>query len=107
MTRSSVRPRTQHANRRRDATDGVTHRELSSDELRTPAVREIFELLVKQHPAYAEFELYPVENSAVARKVVAEQKRYEVHYETGPIGIRDMLRDAVMRLIRTAVFRSR
>jgi hypothetical protein len=70
-------------------------------------VREIFELLVKQHPAYAQFEVYPVEDWAVARKVAAEQKRYEVHYEAGPIGVRDMLRDAVMRLIRTAAFRAR
>lgn len=95
------------ANRRRAATDGVTHRALSSDELQTPAVREVFELLVKQHPAYAHFELYPVEDWAVARKVLADQKRYEVHYEAGPIGVRDMLRDAVMRLIRMAAFRSR
>jgi predicted O-methyltransferase YrrM len=95
------------ADRRRDATDGVTHRELSVDELRTPAIREVFELLVKQHPAYAEFELYPVEDWAVARKVQADQKRYEVHYDAGQIGIQDMLRDAVMRLIRTAAFRPR
>ena len=95
------------ANRRRKATDGVTHRELSLDELNTPAVREIFELLVKQHPSYAELELYPVEDWAVARKVVGDQKRYEVRYEAGPVGVRDMLRDAVMRLIRTAAFRPR
>jgi len=95
------------ADRRRRATDGVTHRELSSDERHTPAVREIFELLVKQHPAYTEFELYPVEDWAVARKVDADQKRYEVRYDAGPVTVRDMLRDATMRLIRTALFRPR
>jgi len=95
------------ADRRRATTDGVSHRELSSDELRTPAVREVFELLVKQHPDYAEFELYPVEDWAVARKVPGDQKRYQVHYGAGPVGVQDMLRDAVMRLIRAAVFRPR
>jgi predicted O-methyltransferase YrrM len=95
------------ANRRRDTTDGVSHRKLSSDELHTPAVREIFELLVKQHPNYAEFELYPIEDWAMARKIQADQKRYQVHYDAGPVGIKDMLRDVVMRLIRTAAFRPR
>jgi hypothetical protein len=85
----------------------VSHRELSPDELHTPAVRETFELLVKQHPDYAEFELYPVEDWAVARKIHADPKRYPIHYGAGPIGIQDMLRDTVMRLIRTAAFRPR
>lgn len=93
--------------RRRDTTDGVSHRELSSDELRTPAVREIFELLVKQHPAYAAFELYPVEDWAMARKIRADNKSYQVHYGAGPVGVKDMLRDGVMRLIRAATFRAR
>ncbi len=95
------------ADQRRDATDGVSHRQLSSDELNTPAVREIFELLVKQHPDYAEFELYPIEDWAVARKVKSERKHYQVSYGAGPVGIQDMLRDAAMRLIRAAVFRAR
>ena len=81
--------------------------ELSSDELHTPSVREIFELLVKQHPNYAECELYPIEDWALARKIQADQKRYQVHYDAGPVCIKGMLRDAVMRLIRTAAFRPR
>ena len=95
------------ANRRRESTDGVSHRQLSCDELHTPAVREIFELLVKQHPDYAEFELYPIEDWAVARKIRADHKHYKVRYDAGPVSVQDMLRDAVMRLIRTATFRAR
>jgi predicted O-methyltransferase YrrM len=93
------------ANRRRDTTDGVSHRQLSANELRTPAVREIFELLVKQHPNYSEFELYPIEDWAMARKSQATEKHYQVHYEAGAMRVPDMLRDAVARLIRTAAFR--
>ena len=36
-------------------TDGVRHAELSADELDTPHIREVCELLVMQHPDYVEF----------------------------------------------------
>jgi len=43
------------ANNRREATDGITHRSLSEDELNLPHIKEIFELLVNQHPNYGNF----------------------------------------------------
>ena len=39
----------------RSATDGVNHQELSNEELTTPHIREIVELLVMQHPDYDSF----------------------------------------------------
>jgi predicted O-methyltransferase YrrM len=64
------------AQRRRDATDGITHRTLSIDERRTPHVREIFELLVRQHPSYANFVRRG--DWALAQKVAAETKTYTI-----------------------------
>jgi predicted O-methyltransferase YrrM len=67
----------------RDVTDGITHRSLSDAERETPQIREVFELLVKQHPDYGEFDLYPEHGWAIAQKVSAEVKRYTVrHTET-------------------------
>ena len=43
------------ADLRKEATDGVTHRSLSKEELVTPHIKEIFELLVMQHPNYGNF----------------------------------------------------
>jgi hypothetical protein len=39
----------------RQATDGVNHQELSEEELTTPQIREVAELLVMQHPDYGSF----------------------------------------------------
>ncbi len=43
---------------KRVATDGITHRTLSEKELNTPHIKEIFELLVRQHPSYSNFKLH-------------------------------------------------
>jgi predicted O-methyltransferase YrrM len=43
------------ANNRKEATDGITHRSLSEDEINTPHIKEIFHLLVMQHPNYGDF----------------------------------------------------
>jgi len=43
------------ADTRREATDGITHRKLSEAERITPQVKEIFNLLVMQHPSYRPF----------------------------------------------------
>ncbi|WP_460219702.1 class I SAM-dependent methyltransferase [Psychroserpens sp. MEBiC05023] len=43
------------ADKRKEATDGITHRGLSEDELITPHIKEIFDLLVMQHPNYGNF----------------------------------------------------
>lgn len=39
----------------RTSTDGITHRSLSTEEKDTPQIRDVFELLVKQHPNYGNF----------------------------------------------------
>ena len=61
------------ANDRRDATDGITHRNLSQDEYETPQIRGVFELLVKQHTAYSDFKVIN-NNWAIARKIRSEVK---------------------------------
>ncbi|MGV8813800.1 MAG: class I SAM-dependent methyltransferase [Gelidibacter sp.] len=43
------------ADLRKEATDGITHRSLSDDELNTPHIKAVFELLVMQHPDYKNF----------------------------------------------------
>ena len=43
------------ADTRRDVTDGITHRNLSEEERLIPHIKEIFELLVVQHPDYGNF----------------------------------------------------
>jgi predicted O-methyltransferase YrrM len=43
------------ANNRKETTDGITHRSLSEDELTTPHIKAVFELLVMQHPDYGNF----------------------------------------------------
>lgn len=65
------------ANSRRDATDGITHRSLSLDEQETPHIREIFELLVKQHPHYGNL-LLDGSNWALAQKNMALKKSYTI-----------------------------
>jgi hypothetical protein len=59
-----------------DITDGVTHRNLSDDELNTPQIRDVFELLVTQHPNYSEFLVFEGNDWALAKKSVGEVKTY-------------------------------
>lgn len=70
-----------YASRSGNETDGITHRELSEPELETPHVREIFELLVKQHPDYGNFYLLPNSDWAVAQKTKSNTKNYNVVYD--------------------------
>ncbi|MEM7783785.1 MAG: class I SAM-dependent methyltransferase [Planctomycetota bacterium] len=63
-----------------DTTDGISHRSLSSDERKIPQIREVFELLVKQHPNYSGFEVNADGNWAMARKVKTDQKDYTLVY---------------------------
>ncbi len=79
--------------RQRDATDGITHRELSKDEQETPHIREIFELLVKQHPHYGNLLLLPDEGWALAQKTMAPNKRYTVKYQYSTV------KDAVVSIL--------
>jgi predicted O-methyltransferase YrrM len=83
------------AARHRAATDGITHRELSEEELNVPHVKEIVELLVMQHPNYARVLVYPDDNWAMAQKVISEDKTYSIQYiETN----RDVLVDLKRRV---------
>ena len=71
------------ANRRRDATDGITHRSLSKDEQEIPHIREVFELLVKQHPHYGNLMVLDENDWVLAQKIMAQDKTYTiVHRET-------------------------
>ena len=69
------------ANNSRTVTDGITHRTLSESELNTPHIKEIFELLVKQHTNYSELTVYPELNWGVARKRFSFKKNYTIKYE--------------------------
>ena len=42
---------------KRESTDGITHRSLSVEEFNTPQIKEIFHLLVLQHPEYSNFKI--------------------------------------------------
>ncbi len=66
------------ADEKRKATDGITHHSLSEDERQTPHVREIFELLVKQHPNYSNLLMFKEQGWAIAQKVVNHNKNYTV-----------------------------
>jgi len=64
------------ADNRREVTDGITHRSLSEDERVVPHVKEIFELLVTQHPSYSRF--YRTGNWAIAQKTASGEKTYTI-----------------------------
>jgi len=63
------------------ATDGITHRHLSEPELKTPHIKEIFELLVKQHPNYGDLYVHPHDDWAIARKCASNRKTYTIQYK--------------------------
>jgi hypothetical protein len=73
---------------------------MSKEECRTPHIREVFELLVKQHPNYSEFTVSGDGNWAMARKISADTKSYEViHRET----VADFLGYALRRIANRIV----
>jgi predicted O-methyltransferase YrrM len=49
-------------------TDGVTHRSLSHEEFTIPHIREVFQLLVMQHPHYDNFKIHGEGDWAWAQK---------------------------------------
>jgi predicted O-methyltransferase YrrM len=69
------------ADNRRDSTDGITHRQLSKSERETPQIREVFELLVRQHPSYANLILHADGDWALAQKIVSDTKTYTTRCE--------------------------
>jgi len=71
-----------YAGQGREATDGITHRELSQPEQTTPQIREVFELLVVPHRNYSQFMVEDHKDWAMARKIAAADKTYTVRYRT-------------------------
>ncbi len=71
------------ADKRRDSTDGITHRSLSEDEKKTPHIREVFELLVKQHPHYGNLLVFKERDWVLAQKNMRNYKSSQIaHGET-------------------------
>ena len=73
------------ADQSRPATDGITHRNLSDEERSTPHIREVFEMLVMQHPSYSQFVVYNNNDWAMAQKKAVsgeEGKSYTIRYRT-------------------------
>jgi predicted O-methyltransferase YrrM len=65
----------------REATDGITHRQLSDDERRIPHIREVFHLLVMQHPNYSNFKLQEEGKDWVwAQKLKSDVKNVSFQY---------------------------
>ncbi|MEM9476557.1 MAG: class I SAM-dependent methyltransferase [Pseudomonadota bacterium] len=95
------------ADESREATDGITHRALSEDERRMPQIKEVFELLVQQHPDYSNFKVIN-ENWAIAQKTrsgVSETTYVDKHrdLEGGPANRAfRKLRRAAKQSIRSA-----
>jgi predicted O-methyltransferase YrrM len=81
------------ANNRRDTTDGITHRNLSVEEQEIPQIREVFELLVKQHPHYGKLIVLADSDWAIAQKTMDSNKTYSINY-------RDTTKDVVVRMLR-------
>jgi predicted O-methyltransferase YrrM len=89
---------------RREATDGIVHRELSEAERTQPHLRAVFELIVAQHPAFTDLRVQD-EWWGWARKAPGEPRRYSVE-TSRPLGalaagvLRRLKRRAQQRLRR-------
>jgi len=89
-----------NADGKREVTDGITHRKLSQEELHTPQVKEIFQLLVLQHPAYSNFKIAVDGDWVWAQKKKSETK--SITYTTSTT-IPAMLRGALTRIRKKAL----
>lgn len=63
-----------------DSTDGISHRSLSPDEMKTPQIREVFQLLVKQHPNYGRLKVLN-DSWGMAQKTMSSDKQYTIAFE--------------------------
>ena len=66
------------ADNTREMTDGISHRSLSKEEKEVPHIRDVFELLVKQHPNYSNFILLEDGDWAIEQKTVSDRKNYRI-----------------------------
>jgi predicted O-methyltransferase YrrM len=83
---------------RRDATDGIVHRELSEPERTEPHLRAVFELIVGQHPSFTDLRLQD-EWWGWARKAPGEPRRYTLE-TSRPLGA--LVAGAARKLARRA-----
>jgi len=63
-------------NEGRSATDGIANRDLSEAEIKAAQIKEVFELLVKQHPNYSNFIVDG--HWALAQKTPSRAKSYTI-----------------------------
>lgn len=68
------------ANNKRHSTDGIIHSSLSKDELEMPHIKEIFDLLVKQHPNYSNFKVFSDKQWCMTQKISTDKKTEIVEY---------------------------
>lgn len=64
---------------RHDALDGITIRQMSEEEIMTPQIRALFDLIVVQHPSYSNF-LVMDNGWGWAQKVASESK--QIRFQT-------------------------
>jgi predicted O-methyltransferase YrrM len=86
-----------NSSNQRDSTDGITHRTLSRDERETPHIREVFELLVKQHPNYSNISLMTRSQWALAQKNISDRKVYTIVYQ-----YEDSYKDIIAKIFHKA-----
>jgi predicted O-methyltransferase YrrM len=79
--------------KQRDSTDGITHRSLSREEREIPHIKEIFELLVKQHQNYGKLIVSDNRDWAIAQKTQNQEKVYSIRYTV-------KFRNIISRLMR-------
>jgi predicted O-methyltransferase YrrM len=84
-----------YANKLRDATDGITHRSLSDAELHLPHIKEIFELLVLQHPSYSNFKIHEEGDWVWAQKIKLDTKKISYQYS---ISAKDLFIKSIMKI---------
>lgn len=86
------------ANDRRESTDGISHRSMSEEELILPHIKEIFHLLVMQHPDYGNFIINDA-NWAWANKKRSDVKNIKFnHSRSVTYMINTIIRKIVKRL---------
>ena len=86
------------ADTKREATDGISHRKLSEDERNIPHIKEVFELLVKQHPNYSDFFVGADADWAIARKCASEKKTYTIEYRETNKDVLVAMRDQLVKV---------
>lgn len=84
-----------NADKSRTATDGITHRELSEEERNAPHIKEVFHLLVMQHPSYSNFIIQEEGDWAWAQKKKGDAKKVSYVYATS---MKDILKKNFVQL---------